>query len=122
MAEMTIDVIESEEAQAVDPVVEATAVLKEKFPSLQDDTREGYQGLMVPPENLLEVAQTLRDELGFDYLSSVTGVDLIDDNKMEVVYHTYSIAKARRDFGFEPHVSIEEGMKRIEPDLIELAK
>ncbi|MCA9980785.1 MAG: NADH-quinone oxidoreductase subunit C, partial [Anaerolineales bacterium] len=90
---MTIDVIEPEEREAVDPVTEATAVLKEKFPSLQDDTREGYQGLIVPPEDLLEVAQTLRDELGFDYLSSVTGVDLIDDNKMEVVYHTYNIAQ-----------------------------
>ena len=36
--------------------------------------------------------------------------------------HTYSIAKARRDFGFEPQITIQEGMKRIEPELKKLAK
>ncbi len=92
MAEMMIDVLEPE-VEAVDPVVEATAVLKERFPDLQDDPRDGYTGLMVPPDQLTAVAQTLKDELGFDYLSSVTGVDLIKEDKMEVVYHTYSIAK-----------------------------
>src|SRR5690606_6785593 len=50
-------------------------------------------GLMVPAGQLPEIAAHLRDELGFNYLSSVTGVDLIDDNKLEVVYHTYSIEK-----------------------------
>lgn len=92
MAEMMIEVLEPE-VEAVDPVEEATAVLKEKFPDLQDDPRDGYTGLMVPPDQLTAVAQTLKDELGFDYLSSVTGVDLIKEDKMEVVYHTYSIAK-----------------------------
>ena len=46
---------------------------------------------MVSPEKLTEVAGVLKNELGFEYLSSVTGVDLIDDNKMEVVYHTYNL-------------------------------
>jgi 2-alkyl-3-oxoalkanoate reductase len=31
--------------------------------------------------------------------------------------HTYSIAKARRDFGYEPNISIEAGMRKIEPEL-----
>lgn len=94
MAEMMIDVLEPEvEDATVDPVAEATAVLKERFPDLQDDPRDGYTGLIVSPDQLTAVAQTLKDELGFDYLSSVTGVDLIKEDKMEVVYHTYSIAK-----------------------------
>lgn len=78
----------------VDPVVEAVAALKEKFAdAVSDDARPNYTGLIVPANRLLDVARTLREELGFNYLSSVTGVDLLEDNKMEVVYHTYSIEK-----------------------------
>lgn len=75
------------------PQAEAVARLKEKFPDLADDPRPGFTGLMVPAHQLPEIALALRDELGFDYLSSVTGVDLIEDGKMEVVYHAYSIEK-----------------------------
>lgn len=76
------------------PVEQAIQALKERFPEdVADDTREGYEGLVVSPEKLTEVALALRDELGFNYLSSVTGVDLIEDGKLETVYHTYSIEK-----------------------------
>jgi NADH-quinone oxidoreductase subunit D/NADH-quinone oxidoreductase subunit C/D len=34
----------------------------------------------------------LRDEHGYDYLSSVTGVDYFPEDKMEVVYHAYRTA------------------------------
>ena len=37
---------------------------------------------------MVEVATTLRDEFGFDFLSSVTGVDYFPD-KMEVVYEAF---------------------------------
>ncbi|MCA9926874.1 MAG: NADH-quinone oxidoreductase subunit D [Anaerolineales bacterium] len=75
-----------------DPVAQAYAVLKERFPEdVQDDARDGYSGLAVSADVLPEVAMALRDELGFNYLSSVTGVDLIEDSKMEVVYHTYNL-------------------------------
>ena len=78
----------------VDPAETAIAALKERFPEdIVDDPRDRFSGLMVSADNLLEVAKTLRDELGFDYLSSVTGIDLIEEDKMEVVYHTYSIEK-----------------------------
>ena len=53
------------------------------------DTRVGYSGFIVGAENLLEVVKSLRDEWGFDYLSSVTGVDYLPEGKMEVVYHLY---------------------------------
>lgn len=36
--------------------------------------------------------------------------------------HYYSIAAARRDLEFEPQVSVEEGLRRLEPELRELAK
>lgn len=64
--------------------------LTERFPErVIPDSRTGYSGYLVKPENLVEVAQVLRDELGYDYLSSVTGVDYLPENKMEVVYHFY---------------------------------
>jgi len=53
------------------------------------DARPGYQGVMVLAEHLREVAQYIRDDLGYDYLSSVTGVDYFPDDRMEVVYHAY---------------------------------
>jgi NADH-quinone oxidoreductase subunit D/NADH-quinone oxidoreductase subunit C/D len=55
----------------------------------QSDERKGFEGYLVPPDRLLEFATSLRDELGFDYLSSVTGVDYLPDEMMEVVYHAY---------------------------------
>ena len=74
------------------PVEEALISLKQQFPdAVTDDDRDGYEGVVVAADRLVEVAQVLRDELGFNFLSSVTGVDLIEENKMEVVYHAYSI-------------------------------
>ncbi len=64
--------------------------LIERFPqAVQAETRPGYQGCLILPEHLLEVARFLRDDLGYDYLSSLTAVDYLPDNKFEVVYHAY---------------------------------
>jgi NADH:ubiquinone oxidoreductase subunit D/NADH:ubiquinone oxidoreductase subunit C len=51
------------------------------------DTRGGYRGYIVAPERLVAFARRLRDDLGFDYLNSITGVDYIAEGIMEVVYH-----------------------------------
>src|SRR5690554_3633908 len=85
-----------EEAAApvyVDPVEDAVERLRERFPEVGPDERPNFGGYVVPAHQLRNVATFVRDELGFNYLSSVTGLDLIDDGKMEVVYHTYSIDK-----------------------------
>jgi len=64
--------------------------LEERFPgTLTPDTRPGYAGYIVQTDKLQEFATRLRDEFGFDYLSSVTGVDYLPEGKMEVVYHAY---------------------------------
>ncbi len=61
-----------------------------RFPDwLSADEREGYHGLLVGSENLLALMETLRDEYGYDFLSSVTGVDYLSEEKMEVVYHLF---------------------------------
>jgi len=56
------------------------------------DERGGYSGLLVPAGRLASVARIARDELGYDYLSSVTGVDYLPEGKLEVVYHLYRTA------------------------------
>lgn len=108
MAELTIDVLEPEVTTA-DPVATATAALKARYPELTDDPRHNYTGIMVPADKLVEVATTLRDELGFNYLSSVTGVDLIEDGKLEVVYHASNLDLGGKSLVLKTQVAREDG-------------
>ena len=69
----------------------AIEALRARYPdAVSVDDREGYSGVIVDSKHLVEVARTLRDDLGFDYLSSATPVDYhgISDH-MEMVYHAY---------------------------------
>jgi len=64
--------------------------LSARFPgSVTADSRPGFSGFIVDKDKLVEVATALRDEFGYDLLSSVTAVDYLPENKMEVVYHAY---------------------------------
>jgi NADH-quinone oxidoreductase subunit C/D len=79
------------ESVAAPDIDASIALLKEKFPdAVKDDTREGYSGVVIDKSDLVKIATTIRDELGFDYLSSATAVDYygISDH-MEMVYHAY---------------------------------
>jgi NADH-quinone oxidoreductase subunit D/NADH-quinone oxidoreductase subunit C/D len=75
----------------------AIGILKERFPgAVSDDTRPGFSGVIVDKAKLVEVATAIRDQLGFDYLSSATAVDYhgSPDNTdhLEMVYHAYRIS------------------------------
>ena len=60
------------------------------FPdSTTKDERAGYEGYIVDADSLLKVAKYIRDEAGYDYLSSVTAVDYEPDGFFEVDYHLY---------------------------------
>jgi NADH-quinone oxidoreductase subunit C/D len=64
--------------------------LSARFPgAVVPDERPGYSGWIVEKDSLIEVATFLRDEIGYDLLSSVTGVDYLPEEKMEVVYQAY---------------------------------
>lgn len=77
-------------AEQTSDVVIQMPDLTARFPEwVQKDERTGFEGFIVDAGHLIEVAQYVRDELGFDFLSSVTGVDYLPDGKMEVVYHLY---------------------------------
>ena len=70
--------------------VEQKSIIENRFPEIVSrDERKGYEGYIVKAANLVEFATGIRDEFGYDYLSSVTGVDYLPDNKIEVVYHAY---------------------------------
>jgi NADH:ubiquinone oxidoreductase subunit D/NADH:ubiquinone oxidoreductase subunit C len=75
-------------------VVEKSELAK-RFPGQVNlDERKGYEGYLVGSESLKDVATALRDEMGYDFLSSVTAVDYLTDKEdeesfLEVVYHLY---------------------------------
>lgn len=48
-------------------------------------------GIEISAEHLIAVSLYLRDELGFDLLSTISGIDMQDH--LEVVYHVRSLAK-----------------------------
>lgn len=64
--------------------------LDQRFPEwARLDDRTGYRGYIVDASHLVDIARVLRDEDGYDYLSSVTGVDYLAEGFFEVVYHAY---------------------------------
>jgi NADH-quinone oxidoreductase subunit C/D len=70
---------------------DAVEFLQEKYPeAIQPDDREGYEGIVVDSEKLAEVATTLRDDLGYDLLTSLNYVDYLEDGFFEVVYNVYN--------------------------------
>ncbi|MCJ7434120.1 MAG: NADH-quinone oxidoreductase subunit C, partial [Anaerolineales bacterium] len=72
------------------PIHTSTLDLTARFPGIVTaDSRPGYTGFIVEKNKLVEVATVIRDELGFDLLTAVTGVDYLLDYTMEVVYHAY---------------------------------
>ena len=83
----------TEQAAVANPLDQAIALLKERFPeAVADDDRKGYSGIVVDSDQLVAVATTIRDELGYDYLSSATAVDYLGKgDHLEMVYHAYQI-------------------------------
>jgi NADH/F420H2 dehydrogenase subunit C len=70
--------------------IPTTVDLSVRFPgAIVADTRPGFSGWIIEKDKLVEVAIAIRDELGYDLLTAVTGVDYLADGKMEVVYHAF---------------------------------
>src|SRR5512133_2006508 len=75
---------------AEQPIVQETTDLSARFPeTLTPDARPGFKGFYILGEKLLEFLRIARDDLGYDYLSSVTSVDYFPEDRIEVVYHLY---------------------------------
>jgi NADH-quinone oxidoreductase subunit C/D len=78
-------------AENTNPTDEALGALQETFGNaIQRDEREGYDGIVIKSDKLVEVATYARDVLGYDYLASATAVDYLGQgDHLEMVYHTY---------------------------------
>jgi NADH-quinone oxidoreductase subunit C/D len=72
------------------PLLSQSQELSTRFSNLiHSDSRPGYSGWLLDKSHLLEFATAIRDEFGYDFLSSITGVDYLPEGKMEIVYQVY---------------------------------
>src|ERR671915_1616308 len=56
--------------------------------------------IQVQPEDIVRVANFLRDSIGFDHAESVAGTDYPKDNQIEVIYHLGSYSRQE----LAPHI------------------
>ncbi|MBV9691917.1 MAG: NADH-quinone oxidoreductase subunit C [Ktedonobacteraceae bacterium] len=73
-------------ARDLAPIAQITAK-----PMVPKTLKGDYLALDIDREHLVAVCRFLRDQLGFDLLSSISGVDMLDH--LETVYHVRSITR-----------------------------
>ncbi len=68
--------------------------ISSRFPEVKIDyIREKRLKVTTSPATIREVATFVRDDLGFDHISVVSGVDWIAKNEFEVVYFIGSVSR-----------------------------
>jgi len=82
---------QAKEAEAAALLEEVLGALRPAWPEAEGEVAKGNVALRVPRERLVEVARTLRDRVGCNYLSLISGVDWVD--RLEVVYHLYNLSR-----------------------------
>jgi NADH:ubiquinone oxidoreductase subunit C len=92
---------------------EFAAKINAKFPDTKVDwMRDRRLKVTVSPSIIKDVCVFVRDELGFDHISTVSGVDWIAKNQLEVVYFVNSVSKP----GLEDFViGVAERIPRDDP-------
>lgn len=85
----------------------------QKFPGTTVDyVREKRLKVTTTPEKIKEVGLFVRDELGFDHISCVSGTDWIAKNEIEVIYFVGAVSKP----GYEAIIiALAERPKRDNP-------
>jgi NADH-quinone oxidoreductase subunit C/D len=89
----------------------AIAGLQARFPdAVKADDRKGYGGIIVNPDKLVEVAKAIRDDFGYNYLSSATAVDYLGQgDHMEMVYHAFSVPSGGPGLVFKAQTTRDNG-------------
>ncbi len=100
---------------------ELASKITEKFPEAKVDyLREKRLKVTVPSARIKDVATMVRDELGFDHPSTVSGVDWIAKDEIEIIYFVGSVSRA----GYQDFiVAIAERIPRgspVAPSLIDV--
>ena len=87
---------------------EILAKIKEAFPDAVTDVPQGMKDftIVLNVARLSEVAKFLRDDIGMDFLSSVTSVDRPE--RLEVVYHLFSMSRNLGPFVLKVYLSDKE--------------
>src|SRR5258706_315834 len=101
----------AEQVEIQAPDVAATiAELQTRYPdAVKVDDRKGYSGIIVANDKLVEVATAVRDQYGFNYLSSATAVDYLGQgDHMEMVYHAFSVPAGGPGLVFKAQTSRDE--------------
>ncbi|RLC57534.1 MAG: NADH-quinone oxidoreductase subunit D, partial [Chloroflexota bacterium] len=85
----------AEEIRVSQPTAELLSTLEGRFPGAVQPAE--HEGIVVAPDQLVEVAAFLRDELGYAYLALVSGVDYPEPTaqfpaRFETVYHLFRSA------------------------------
>ncbi len=75
-----------------EPLQAVVQALENRFGLPRADFRDQVW-LIAPPEQILEIARTLRDEFGFERLSALTAVDYWpqQEPRFHVIYHFHSL-------------------------------
>ncbi|MFQ6135050.1 MAG: NADH-quinone oxidoreductase subunit C [Nitrososphaerales archaeon] len=55
--------------------------------ALEADIKPKRIKVKVKPERITDAAEYIKNELGFDHVASVSGVDYPNDKELEIVYH-----------------------------------
>ena len=75
----------------------AVSAITERFHGLSSEFR-GQVSLLVPPDTIVEVCRTLRDEFGFEMLAAQTAVDYwpAQEPRFQIIYQLNSLAHNQR--------------------------
>lgn len=92
---------------------ELASKITSRFPEAKVDyMKERRLKVTVTPSRLKELALMARDELGFDHVSVVSGVDWIAKNEFEIIYFVGSVSRP----GLEDFViALAERVPRDDP-------
>jgi NADH-quinone oxidoreductase subunit C len=99
---------------AIEAAVPVAAVEFVSNPSVS-----GQHSLRLAPSDAVEVAKFLRDELSFDFLSNVTGVDWPDKAVTEKVKVTRTVTKTVDGVEQTADETVEETRTRVTPGCLE---
>ena len=86
------------------------STLQSRFPdAIRLDDRKGYVGIIITPNRLVEVATAIRDDFGYNYLSSATAVDYLGHgDHLEMVYHAFRVPEGGAPLVFKTQTDRED--------------
>ncbi len=86
--------------------------IQSRFPeeTRTSEVRRGEACLTIRGDKSFEICRFIKEELGYDYLNCLSGVDWIADGEMEVVYNISSLNQAGK-------VTLRARIPRNEPAL-----